>query len=253
VVLDEENNVINDNGTGDFTLNKTNTAAHIDNMDINGELALAAIEGPDSEGEEAKAFATSQVNITSQLSGSRKRVSWEMDHSPPAPVNNAAPPQSSSSQPPISPKTYTVSSQGHYSVLPEPTLKSMTPPYPTGPFVFATFQDPPVGSSSPNKHTPRNTPTSHSMLAQFISLMSCVMVSNLPSMEAFCSHDNITGDYALQCNFFCFDEPFTRTEALRQPDAHLWQEAMEEEALWCYNSTWIVVPSQSWMNLLTSK
>ena len=43
------------------------------------------------------------------------------------------------------------------------------------------------------------------------------------------------------------------TEAMRQPDAHLWKEAMAEEELWCYSTTWDVVSATPDMNILTSK
>jgi hypothetical protein len=60
-------------------------------------------------------------------------------------------------------------------------------------------------------------------------------------------------DYMLHCNYAAFDEPLSRTEALRQPDAQQWQDAMTEEELWCYKDTWEVVDITDDMNILSSK
>ena len=43
------------------------------------------------------------------------------------------------------------------------------------------------------------------------------------------------------------------TEAMRQPDAHLWKEVMAEEELWCYKDTWEVVDWVFGMNILSNK
>jgi hypothetical protein len=91
------------------------------------------------------------------------------------------------------------------------------------------------------------------MLQQFVHLMSFAMSSSLPDIQTIHGHDESTADYALHCNLCVFDEPLTRAEAMRQPDAHLWQEAMNEEVSWCYNKTWIEVNVEPWMNVLTSK
>jgi hypothetical protein len=92
------------------------------------------------------------------------------------------------------------------------------------------------------------------MLATFFMLMSCAMVTDLPSLTfPPPPFDDNTPDFALHCNICTFEEPLTLAEAKRQTDFHFWQEAMNEEVDWCYQSTWDAVPEQSWMNLLTSK
>ena len=82
-------------------------------------------------------------------------------------------------------------------------------------------------------------------------LMMCCSVASLEP-EAVTLVDE-TEDYVLQCNYAPFEEPLSRTEALRQPDAQQWLEAMTEEELWCYQDTWEVVDADEDMNILTSK
>jgi hypothetical protein len=61
-------------------------------------------------------------------------------------------------------------------------------------------------------------------LQHFMFLVSCCMATYLPSLPSFFSttdDDDGAADYSTFCNYCCFEEPLTMTEAMRQPDAHL--------------------------------
>ena len=90
-----------------------------------------------------------------------------------------------------------------------------------------------------------------SALAEFMMIMLCCSVVPLPP-DAVTLVDE-TEDYVLHCNYAPFEEPLSRTEALRQPDALQWQDAMKDEELWCYKDIWEVVDASEDMNILTSK
>ena len=58
-------------------------------------------------------------------------------------------------------------------------------------------------------------------------LMMCCTVVSLPPDAVTLVEE--TEDYVLHCNYAPFEEPLSRTEALRMPDAQQWLEAMTEE------------------------
>ena len=77
--------------------------------------------------------------------------------------------------------------------------------------------------------------------------------SDMPDIKEIQASDEETADFATLCNICCFDEPMTVHEALNSNESHYWQEAMNEEELWCYQGTWVVVDHTPDMHLLTSR
>jgi hypothetical protein len=89
-------------------------------------------------------------------------------------------------------------------------------------------------------------------LENFLRITSCAIMST-PPLWTTSSHAKDPDDH-MWCNYAAFEEPMSRTEALRQHDGHFWQEAMNEEILGCYNNgTWTEVDSKPWMNLISTK
>jgi hypothetical protein len=110
------------------------------------------------------------------------------------------------------------------------------------------YQPPPLKSTKTENKL--SATVKRSAIKEFITLMFCCMIHSLPP-EAISIDES--EDYILHCNYAVFDEPLSRTEALRQPDAQQWRDAMTEEELWCYKDTWELVDATNDMNILTSK
>ena len=111
-------------------------------------------------------------------------------------------------------------------------------PIPSGPFVLQLQNDEAISSEE--------------QFQRFVNFMTNEVEETIPTMEMIHQH-NEELDVDILCNMAVFDEPLTVAEALSLPDAHKWQEAMNEEEAWCYDGTWTVVDRSPNMSLLTSK
>ena len=121
------------------------------------------------------------------------------------------------------------------------------PPHPKGPYIFQDMipDTNPSGDKKSSNH-PRS-------FQNFINIMSHTYNSDMPDIKEIQASDEETADFATLCNICCFDEPMTVHEALNSIESHYWQEAMNEEELWCYQGTWVVVDHIPDMHLLTSR
>ena len=111
-------------------------------------------------------------------------------------------------------------------------------PIPSGPFVLQLKNDEAISSEE--------------QFQRFVNFMTNEFEETIPNMKMIHQH-NEEIDVDILCNMAVFDEPLTVDEALSLPDAHKWQEAMNEEEVWCYDGTWTVVDKAPNMSLLTSK